>query len=556
VTELSVVIPTYNRAGRLRACLDALARQTAGPGVFEVIVVDDGSTDGTPEMVEDLEFPHPLRVLRCEHVGGGPARNTGLREAASPLCLNLDDDIIADEGLVAAHLAAQREHGGIAAIGRIERVLPRRAGRWARHRADELRGHFDRLARGERPLTFTDCYSGNLSVPRDDILAVGGFSSLREHYDIELGFRLARHGLRFVHVEAAHATEDHREGFRDLVDDAESRGRVSLALYESHPSILPWLELGGRGELGGRRPLALRRVLLGLRVPPRLLGAAGVLFRGDRAGTWYRFLRSFCYWRGVRQAVPGRDMWRRLNRGALILLYHSVGAPGEPALRYVVPARRFARQMRWLKSRSYSIISLDELLRLRREYRLPPPRTVVVTLDDGYVDNAEVAAPVLQRLGMPATVFLVTGKAINDWSDGNGDPLARRRLLTPADAARLLGGPLRFGAHTRSHAMLTELDPQDVEAEVVGSGSDLEQALAAPVESFAYPYGRYDETVRERVASAGYLGACSTEAGHNRPARDDYALRRVEIFGHDSLLRFALTVWLGSAEFPFWRRRR
>ncbi len=187
MTELTVIIPTYNRAGRLRACLDALARQTVEPGVFEVVVVDDGSTDGTPEMVEGLEFPHPLRVLRREHGGSAPARNAGVEAAASPLCLSLDDDIVADEGLIAAHLAAQREHGGVAVIGRIERTLPRHAGRFARHRARELREHCDRLARGGRAPTFTDCYSGNLSVPRDVMLAVGGFASLR---------RTARHPRR------------------------------------------------------------------------------------------------------------------------------------------------------------------------------------------------------------------------------------------------------------------------------------------------------------------------------------------------------------------------
>ena len=134
MTELTVIIPTYNRAGRLRTCLDALAGQTVGPGVFEVIVVDDGSTDGTVEMLEGLRFPNPLRIVRGEHVGGGPARNAGAEAAASPYCLNLDDDMIADEGLVAAHLAAQREHGGVAAIGRIERALPRRSGRDEEHR--------------------------------------------------------------------------------------------------------------------------------------------------------------------------------------------------------------------------------------------------------------------------------------------------------------------------------------------------------------------------------------------------------------------------------------
>jgi peptidoglycan/xylan/chitin deacetylase (PgdA/CDA1 family) len=252
--------------------------------------------------------------------------------------------------------------------------------------------------------------------------------------------------------------------------------------------------------------------------------------------------------------VPDADTRRRLERGPLILLYHSVGAPGEPPSRYVVPGRRFERQMWWLKRRGYSMMSLDEVLALRREHRLPPARAVVVTLDDGYADNAEIAAPVLQRLGIPATVFLVTARAANDWTAEG--PLSGRQLLTPSEAARLNGGPLRIGAHTRTHPRLTEVDAEALETEVAGSRRDLEEALATPPVAFAYPYGKYDDAVREEVANSGFLGACTIEAGRNRPAIDDFSLRRVEIFGHDSLLRFALTVWLGSAEFPVRRPRR
>jgi peptidoglycan/xylan/chitin deacetylase (PgdA/CDA1 family) len=151
-------------------------------------------------------------------------------------------------------------------------------------------------------------------------------------------------------------------------------------------------------------------------------------------------------------------------------------------------------------------------------------------------------------------VFVVTARAANDWTDEG--PLSGRPLLTPPEAARLNGGPLRIGAHTRTHPYLTEVDAQVLESEVAGSRRDLEEVLAAPPLAFAYPYGKYDDAVRQEVANSGYLGALTTEAGRNRPAIDDYLLRRVEIFGHDSLLRFALTVWLGSAEFPFWRRRR
>ena len=64
--------------------------------------------------------------------------------------------------------------------------------------------------------------------------------------------------------------------------------------------------------------------------------------------------------------------------------------------------------MRWLAGRGYRILSLEEYVRCRQEHRLPPPRSVVITFDDGYADNASIAAPILAKHRFPATIFLVT----------------------------------------------------------------------------------------------------------------------------------------------------
>lgn len=552
--ELSIVIPTRNRVGRLRACLESLSRQTVPRAAVELVVVDDGSRAETREMITALQLPIPLRLVRCEGVGAGPARNAGAREALAPLCLFLDDDVVAAEGLIAAHLAAHEAREDIIVVlGRIDRALVRGAGRFARYRHREWVDHFEGLAKGRVP-TFRDCYGANLSVSRTVLLEVGGFPSLPVENDLDLGYRFARRGLDFVYVDDARVTEDHREALREVVADAEARGGVSLMLYEQYPEILPELELGGRGELGGKW-LALRRACLVMRLPPTLVAALlALLPAGDRMRLAYRFLFSYCYWRGVRSAVPDRDTWRRISRGVLILLYHAVDESGAHPSRFVIPLRRFERQMKWLVRRGYRAISLDELLRLRRKNVLPAPRSIVVTFDDGYVDNTALAAPLLERLGIPATIFLVSG------TDGRSswnvrEPLMGRRLLTLSEATTARSRLLGFGAHTRTHPRLTEVDSTALGSEVAGSKSDLEEAFGEEVIGFAYPYGRHDERVRAEVARAGFLGACTVEEGRNRPATDDYLLRRVEIYGTDSLLRFALSVWLGSAERPFSRRK-
>src|SRR5262249_51635181 len=133
---LSIVIPTYNRAERLPACLDALGEQTQPFEDFEVIVVNDGSTDETAAMLEAYSPPYALRVVQQENGGYGAARNAGVRVATGTHLLFLDDDVIASAGLVAAHLRVQREHEGAAVIGSYPQMLPPRAGRFARAWAD------------------------------------------------------------------------------------------------------------------------------------------------------------------------------------------------------------------------------------------------------------------------------------------------------------------------------------------------------------------------------------------------------------------------------------
>jgi peptidoglycan/xylan/chitin deacetylase (PgdA/CDA1 family) len=231
-------------------------------------------------------------------------------------------------------------------------------------------------------------------------------------------------------------------------------------------------------------------------------------------------------------------------------MYHAVGAPGEPAARFVVPAKRFERQMKWLVRRGYRVVTLEELLQDENG----PRRAVALTFDDGYVDNLVLARPVLERLGLPATAFVVPGRERNDWD--RDTELSGRALLRREQLAEL-GPVIAVGAHTRTHRTLTDLAPAEVETELAGSRHDLEEAVGGPVTTFAYPYGMFDTDVRSAVDRAGFLVACSVVPGHNPPGTDPLALRRLEIYGTFSLLRFVLTLWLGDTRFRMrWRARR
>jgi glycosyltransferase involved in cell wall biosynthesis len=553
--QLSIVIPTYNRAETLCACLEALCRQTQSAEDFEVIVVVDGSTDATSDKLANLSTPYRLQVICQRNSGQGVARNRGVEVASGRYCLFLDDDIIADPRLVTEHLKAQKAQEGIVGLGQLTIRLPDRADGFACYIAEWWKDHYIRLNRDMRPPSFLDCYSGNMSVPRAALLEAGGFAvDLSRSEDIELGYRFELQGLSFVYIPEAIGHQVYHKGFREIAADAEKAGVAGVELYRRHPSILPSLRLGrfGRASL---REILLRRLLLFIGFPSRSLAIFGrLLGRSSWARAWYHFLDRYCYWCGVRRAAPDRETWHRLTQGPIFVMYHSFGGQGEPPSRYIIPAGRFVRQMAWLKWRRYHVLSLEEFLRYHREYRLPPARSVVITFDDGYADNRTIAFPILRKYGFPATIFLVSGAvgASNQW-DCDGE-LAGRCLLSWSDIQEMRDGGIHFGSHTRTHVLLTAVPLSQMEDEVAGSRLDLEQKIGCPILAFAYPYGKYDVSSQETAERAGFLGACSCHSGVNDPATPLYILRRTEIHGNNSLIRFVLTLWIGTSHVQLFLR--
>jgi peptidoglycan/xylan/chitin deacetylase (PgdA/CDA1 family) len=392
-----------------------------------------------------------------------------------------------------------------------------------------------------------DCFSGNLSAPLSALRAVGGFATdLARSFDVELGYRLVQYGLALTYVPAAKAVQHYDKQFRQIVTDAEREGQASLELYRRHPPMITELLLG-RFANAPHRVLLLRRLLLALNVPVEALRvASGLVGRGTRARAWYGFVYAYAYWRAVRRAVSDPDTWERLAWGPVILMYHAFGQPGEAPSRYVVPVDTFGRQMRWLKRSGYRLLRLEELQRLRLEHRLPPGRSVVITIDDGYLDVHTLAAPILRQLGFPATVFLVSGAVgtSNRW-DASG-ALAGRALMGWSDIHTLRRWTIDYGAHTRTHRALTSVPDDELAGEIGGSRDDLEKALGEPIVAFAYPYGRHNDAVRSAVGRAGFDFACGVMDGANTAATPYRALHRVEIYGTGSLVRFALAVWLGD----------
>jgi glycosyltransferase involved in cell wall biosynthesis len=312
VVELSVIIPTYNRTDRLLACLEALSHQTQSASDFEVIVVVDGSTDGTREMLANLVVPYILRVIWQQNSGQCAALNHGVEAASGECCLFLDDDIIADPGLVAEHLRVQRECEGVVSIGQITLTLPPNADWFARCFAQGWSDHYTRLNQRMRAFSWMDCYGGNMAVPRTAFLEVGGFTlNLARAYDVELGYRLEQRGFSFVYIPEAIGNQDERKSFVQLTADVEKSGYACVELFRRYPSTFQKL-LGSFCE-AKLCEILLRRLLLMLGISPRLLSPIGVLLRKQSwRYSWYRFLHEYCYWLGVRRSITDRYTWKRI----------------------------------------------------------------------------------------------------------------------------------------------------------------------------------------------------------------------------------------------------
>jgi peptidoglycan/xylan/chitin deacetylase (PgdA/CDA1 family) len=183
--------------------------------------------------------------------------------------------------------------------------------------------------------------------------------------------------------------------------------------------------------------------------------------------------------------------------------------------------------MEWLQSHA-QVVQLREIVNALVDRRPLPERAVVLTFDDGFRNFYLFAAPVLRRLGLPATIFLPTsycGRA-NSWP-GQPSWVAEEPLLNWDQVRELACEGFQFGAHTVSHHTLTALTLDEAEREITESKIQIEKQTNRPVEFFSYPYGRWSPAIRDIVVRH-YKGACATTAGMVAPSSDPFSLPRAD----------------------------
>jgi peptidoglycan/xylan/chitin deacetylase (PgdA/CDA1 family) len=209
-----------------------------------------------------------------------------------------------------------------------------------------------------------------------------------------------------------------------------------------------------------------------------------------------------------------------------ILAYHSLDDSNSVLS---TSPRVFADQMRTLRDSRINIISLEQI---SEQLRAGSERSdaVAITFDDGFRSVYEHALPVLQTYGLPATVFLVTDycEKTNAWP-GQPAYIERQPLLRWSEINEMAQAGISFGSHTRAHPNLRELSRDQAEEELAGSKRIIEDTTGRPVDTFAYPYGAYNDVVVQ-LARQHFRLACSTVLGFAGSDSDPFALERLDMY--------------------------
>ncbi|PYL00959.1 MAG: hypothetical protein DME32_09880 [Verrucomicrobia bacterium] len=237
---ISVIIPTFNRAGMLANTLESFAAQSIPKNRYEVIVVDDGSKDATPKVCGDFASRIQLRYLHIDNSGTSAAKNTGVLASRGKILVFFDDDDIADHRLLEEHLKAHEQHRAenMAVLGYTTWAPTLSVTPLMRYVTD-IGGFlfaYGDLKNGQM-LDFTYLWAGRCSCKRSFLAKHGVFNRQFRApgiEDIELGYRLSRFGLRVVFHRSAISYMTRAPTFEQFCDRCERQGEALFLFSRLH----------------------------------------------------------------------------------------------------------------------------------------------------------------------------------------------------------------------------------------------------------------------------------------------------------------------------------
>lgn len=244
---------------------------------------------------------------------------------------------------------------------------------------------------------------------------------------------------------------------------------------------------------------------------------------------YYKYLRSLT----KDLLILSRDCV--FNKKISVLMYHSIGYTNDF---FNVTPEQFSWQMSYLKKNNYNVIGCQELYSIIKGGIKPRRKTVVITFDDGYLDNFTHAFPILQKFGFSSLIFIITG-------------LIGKKRKTSASEVSMLGWReieimnqkgIDFQPHTVNHIKMAQASTELLDSELVESKLVLEEKLNKKCIFFAYPYGDYNSAAISAVIKNGFIMSFTVKSG--RIGQNDalFEVKRNSIDSSVDRLRFILKI--------------
>jgi GT2 family glycosyltransferase len=253
--------------------IKALEQQAYPSDAYEVIVISDGSTDGTDAYLEALRSTMRLRWFPQANRGPAAARNAGIQKAGGEFIVFIDDDVVPEPQLLGEHARSHHDAGkDVVVLGPMFSPEGYEMAPWVRWEQEMLMKQYRALLRGDWPATARQFYTGNASLRRSHILTAGGFDEgFRRGEDVELAYRLANRGLHFVFNVQAVGMHFAERSFRAWLDAAHTYGRNDVVFARDRNQ--KWLLSAIRQEFGNRH-FFIRSLVRTCRGRSRLTGIA------------------------------------------------------------------------------------------------------------------------------------------------------------------------------------------------------------------------------------------------------------------------------------------
>lgn len=249
--RFTVVMPTFNRMDILPEALDAV--EAMEDDDFDLVIVNDGSSDGTQEFLDSRSFKVPVRIVHQANAGPAKARNCGVKEASGKIVAFLGDDTVPEVSWLAQHRAvhAARDYDPtLAVIGYTAWHLRMRLNPFLRYINDWGLQFGYAIIPDPEKVPFNFFYTSNLSLHRDMLLAEPFDESFpyASWEDIEAGYRMQeRRGMHLVYNKEAVVAHDHPTTIARFASRQEKAGYSAVVFYKRHPELGGFLGLGENG---------------------------------------------------------------------------------------------------------------------------------------------------------------------------------------------------------------------------------------------------------------------------------------------------------------------